>query len=522
MNTKLLKKIMLCCLSIVMVLSIAGCGSSEKDSKNSSDTVDNDAEIVLAGSRDPGRGTKDPYYTNVNLYVWEPLVGENDKGELEPRLATSWEMSEDGKVWTFHLRENVLFSDGAAFNADAVLLNFQRYKNLGVVSSSFFAFDINTFYPGLISVDKIDDYTVKLSFENPIPTLPYTIINFGSGMYSPDCFDSQTGEFKEFCVGTGPFVLKEHVPDQYIVLERNEKYYGEAAKAKRIKIRMIPDHETRVAALRSGEIMGVYDNNAILPQSAKELEQSGDFNASSSISANIQYLNINNRNFPFNDVRMRQAMSMIINRDTLLKDIYKGYGETTINVLSPLSVFYKEIDPVYDPEKAKSLAAEVLQGQTPTVTLLTASTYKTDAELISSWLGELGLKVEIQVLDSAAVSDAVKKTQFDLSIGFKGMNNADPETMLRGFLHTEGFMNNGFAMSGYHNEEVDALLDKLKTTYKEDERVKLYDQLQEIAAEELPVIPYIGVANIVVSSDKITGYDAQFTGVDLPKTGWAK
>ena len=99
---------------------------------------------------------------------------------------------------------------------------------------------------------------------------------------------------------------------------------------------------------------------------------------------------------------------MIIDRDTLLNDIYCGYGKTTVNVLSPMSVFYQDIQPEYNPEAAKALAAEVLQGQTPTVRLLTASTYKTDAELISYWLGA-GLNVQIQVLDSAAVSAALKE-----------------------------------------------------------------------------------------------------------------
>ena len=538
MKKKKTSRIIAVCMAAVLLIGSVGCSSAEEGSQasvpggseqasslstdgaqNEKPTDQND-QIVIAGYRDPGRGTKDPYYTNVNLYVWEPLIGETDQGEPEPRLATSWDRNEDATVWTFHLREGVQFSDGVPFNADAVLKNFERYRNMGVVSSTFFAFDVDAVYPGLQSVEKEDDYTVRLTFENPIPTLPYTMINFGCGMFSPECYDPQTGEFKEYCVGTGPFVISEHVPDEYITLERNEKYYGDPAKAASIKIRIIPDHETRIAALRSGEIMGVYDNNAILPQSAKELGEAGGFVVSSALSANIQYLNVNNQNFPFNDVRMRRAMSMIIDRDTLLNDIYCGYGKTTVNVLSPMSVFYQDIQPEYNPEAAKALAAEVLQGQTPTVRLLTASTYKTDAELISYWLGELGLNVQIQVLDSAAVSAALKERDFDLSMGFKGMNNAEPETMLRGFLHTDGFMNNGFAMSGYHNEEVDALLDQLKDTYDEEERAALFNQLQKIGAEELPVIPLIAVTTLVVHSDQVTGYDAKFTGITLPEVAW--
>lgn len=478
--------------------------------------------IVLAGYRDAGRGSTDPYYVNANLFVWEPLIGESDEGEAEPRLATSWEMSEDAKEWTFHLKEGVVFSDGYPFDADAVLLNFERYRNMGVVPSVFFAFDIDALYPGLQSVEKIDQYTVKLTFENPVPTLPNTINNYGSCMFSPDCYDPETGEFKEYCVGTGPFVVTDHVPEETLTLGRNELYYGEPAKAESIQIRMIPDHETRVAALRSGEVMGLYDNNTVQPQAAKELDDEDGFTASSKISDTILYVNLNNRVFPFNDVRMRQAVSMIIDRDVILDKIYCGFGETTINLLSPLSSYYKDITPEYDPEKAKELAAEVLNGETPTVRFIVSPTYETDSQLIGSWLEELGMKVDIQIMESAAVREMILAEDYEISMEFKGMNNLEPETMLRAFMHTEGSVNKDLANYGYHNEEVDEKLEQLNTTYNVDERVKLYDELQEIGAEELPIIPLIARPNIVVHSDEITGYDAMYSGATLPETCWAE
>ena len=158
MKKKKTSRIIAVCMATVLLIGSVGCssaeegarasvpGGSEQASSLSTDGAQNEKptdqndQIVIAGYRDPGRGTKDPYYTNVNLYVWEPLIGETDQGEPEPRLATSWDRNEDATVWTFHLREGVQFSDGVPFNADAVLKNFERYRNMGVVSSTFFAF----------------------------------------------------------------------------------------------------------------------------------------------------------------------------------------------------------------------------------------------------------------------------------------------------------------------------------------------------------------------------------------------
>jgi peptide/nickel transport system substrate-binding protein len=479
-----------------------------------------DATIVLGGYRDPGRGIADPYFTNINLYVWEPLIALSDDGEPTPCLATKWEMSEDAKVWTFSLRKGVSFSDGVPFNADAVLANFDRYTKLGVASSTFFSFNAEALYPGLQSVEKIDDYTVSLTFDTPIPMLPYLVVNWGCGMFSPECYNPDTGEFKEFCVGTGPFIIAAHKPEESLILERNANYYGEPAKAKSIEIRVIPDHETRMAALRAGEIQGVYDNNAIQPLSAKELVDTGNFTASAALSANIHYMGVNTSNYPFSDVRMRQALSMMIDRQVMVDQIYQGYGKPIAHLLSPLSGFYEDIPVTYDPAAAKAVAAEVLQGQSPVIRFYSISNYKTDAELIASYMTELGLTPQLEILESAALTEAQKSGNYDIVMAFKGMNNYDPRTMLYSWMATGGDMNKSYG-TYYSNPDVDALFDKLDGIYDLAERGKIYKQLQEICAEELPCIPLYAVTTLVVSSNDITGYNARFTGVTLADVRWA-
>ena len=138
-----------------------------------------DEEIVLAGYRNLAPGEEDGYYCSKILYVWEPLITQDDTATPIPCLAESWEMSEDGTQWTFNLRQGVTFHDGEDFNADAVIANFDRMM-LGVKKSSFYPLDINAHYPNLTSYEKVDDYTILLTFSQPAPTQLYNMVNFGS------------------------------------------------------------------------------------------------------------------------------------------------------------------------------------------------------------------------------------------------------------------------------------------------------------------------------------------------------
>ena len=212
---------------------------------------------------------------------------------------------------------------------------------------------------------------------------------------------------------------------------------------------------------------------------------------------------------------------MIIDRDTLVREIQCGYGLPIVGLLSPMNQFYKEFKAEYDPEGAKRLAAEVLQGKAPTVRLVTNPNYKTDAELIAAWLGELGLKIDIQVLDSAGTIDARKSGAYDICMSFRGMNNYDPFSMLETFMYKTGIDNVNYA-SYYSNPRADELIEGLQKTYVMDERIKLYNELQDLCVEDLPNIGLFSIMTITVHSNQIAGYNALFTGVTLANTEWVQ
>lgn len=539
------KRILALLLALACVLGMTACGGQNTDTEaenaaketteatdsaaeesdgaeETAEAVDPDTEIVLAGYRNLAPGEKDGYYCSKILYVWEPLVTQDENAAPVPCLAESWEMSEDGTQWTFYLRQGVKFHDGSDFNADAVIANFDRME-MGVKSSSFYPLDIDSHYPNLESYEKVDDYTIRLTFSQPAPTQLYNMVNFGSAIYSPNCFD-ENGDFNGICIGTGPFKITENKLDEYVLLERFDDYWGEAAKAKTIRVRVIPDADTRFSALKSGEIMGVIDLNAIPTSLAVELEGDDNFALTTTKSTMIRFLCLNGTQFPFNDVRMRQAVSLALQRSVITEDLYDGFGTPTTNILNYSTPFYKEFPVEEDMEKAKELAAEVLGDERVTVTYLyngNEAAQKGEAELIASWLSEIGIDCELMPMEMANMKEQMKTGDYGIARMQQGLSNSEPATIFRRFMLTSGDHNQNYCL-GYQNDEVDALMAEAESALDMDVRTECYNRIQEISTQEFPVVPLFNDVTLMAYNTKLTGYDAKLYGIELPLVAWAE
>lgn len=484
-----------------------------------------DREVVLAAPRDLAPGPKDAYYTSVILQVWEPLVAGGEDGEPMPKLAQSWTSSDDSKTWTFALRQDVLFHDGTRFDADAVIANFDRFRAVSPKSSPFYTMNIDNSYPGLLAVEKVDDFTVRLQFDQPRPTLLYSMVNFSSPIYSPASFDA-AGDFSQFPQGTGPFKLIEHTPDVSLLLAANADYYGEKAQVERIRVRTIPDPDTRLSALKADEIMGVMDLGAIPPEQATELVKDERFALSVTRSTISHYLHPNGKSSIFADQRLREAVSLAVDRQAIV-DLYRGYPTPTANILNATSPFHKELPIAHDPARAADLAKAVLGDARKPVLLIVPSygigryPYKAQAELIQYLLQPLGLDVEVRILDGAAFKDAQAKGEYDLAMGTQGLPNADPFTMFNTYMSSNGSSNHAYGL-GYANAQVDALLAEAAATTEMDRRRAIYDELQDIAAAELPTIPLFNDAALIAYNTAIAGYGARLYGTTLAQLHWAK
>ncbi|HEX2034724.1 MAG TPA: ABC transporter substrate-binding protein [Chloroflexota bacterium] len=451
-------------------------------------------EVVIAVSRDLANGPQDPFFAHSSPMVWEPLVGLDDA--LRPRgvLAESWDLSDDGKTWTFKLRRGVTFSDGTPFDADAVVANIQRYIKISPRPSPYTAMDIRVGYGQLADVRKIDAQTVAMMSEEPNPTMVSTMSNFFSAMFQPALF-AENGDFTGLPVTTGPFKLVDWRRGEYLLLERNEGYWGPKPAVQRIRLRTILDANARVSSLLAREVDAIAELGAILPAQAQQLKGQPGITVGADPISITQYLVFNCAKAPFDDVRVRRAVAMAVDRETIARQLVEGYATPGRSLLSPLSTtwFSPKGTPRYAPTEARDLARAALGGQ-PVELVLPFSTsagqarpYKAIGELLQAVLRPLGFEIRLQGLEGAALTDAVNRGEWNLYFAQLGWANGDPDFIFSRYMKSNAVLT-GTARIGYANGEVDDLIAAGKLERDERRRFAIYERLQELSVQEMPVL----------------------------------
>ena len=503
-----------------------GCSygtASEKPSAN----VDQSKELIFAASRNQAPGEKDSVYCTINLGVWQPLVTQDQNGAPAPSLALTWTPNEECTQWVFQLREGVTFSNGTPFDADIVKANFERYAK-GPFPSSFYGFNIKTTYPGLEEVVVVDQYTVQLNFSTAYPMLPYAMSNFGSAMFEPSCF-AEDGNFNGFAIGTGPYIITENVLREYCTLVRNDNYYGELPAIENMKFRVIPDANTRYSALVSGEVHALCDLGAITPSLAAELEKDDNFVVSVGKSGIVHYFHTNGNKWPWNDVRMREGLSLIINREEINNEFYNGYSIPATGFLSYASSFYNaDCTLDYDLERGKALIDEVLEGQRVSADFLLSEgdmnryPHLEQAEYMQAMFAEVGIDANILPAAWGTTKDRLTAGDFDFCLKIQGLPSADPYSLFNGFMHSKGSTNHTYGL-GYNNPEVDAMIEAVRTETDIEKRKEVYDALQVQSTVDFPTIPILFTRDVVACSADVGGYvSAPYGIVGYTRLFWTK
>jgi peptide/nickel transport system substrate-binding protein len=466
---------------------------------NAADLVDRDEDFTVAlpysyTSLDPHRtlsaGGDETWLSQLYDTLVRTARTADGGSELVPELATSFEVAGDGLSISFELREGVIFQDGTPFNGEAVKASIERAKAADSTVASQF--------PTLESVEVVDDTHVMFHLTTPDPGVLYAMSLTPTGaMVSPAAFGT---DLNAHPVGTGPFKLVSAQQGADVVLERNDDYWDpDAVLVKKLTMSTVVDENARVNGLSSG----TYDAVFVGQESrARDLEKDGmQFLSGVAVSpANVM---LNTDQAPFDDVRVRRAVSFALNRQDIVTALYGESGTPFYQPYGPAMFGYNpalDVDP-YDPDAAKALVQEAgAEGTKVTIIAIQTPPYDSIAQVVQQSLSDIGLDVELLPLNFA---DARAKWA-----------TGDSQAMVngvRGGLEPSQSLTNTYL--GGDNPatpptELVAMADAAKALpYHSDEQEKAYQDIWAYLVENPIHVPIAGAPQIIVSRPEVVGAD---------------
>jgi peptide/nickel transport system substrate-binding protein len=424
--------------------------------------------------------------------IAENLTNLGPDGEPVPGLAESWDLSDNGLTWVFHLRKDVTFHDGTPFNAQAVFFNFDRQMNPD-----------NPYYehgpwgwwdwmyaPIIKSVQVLDEFTIKMELNTPFsPLLAHLAISASGTILSPAAIEKWGAEIGIHPVGTGPFKFKEWVRGDHVTLEAFDDYWGGRPYLDEVIIKFIPDNTVRGAALAQGEVDLITDFSSPTYQALSAVP---GVELIAAAPLNMSYLVMNTEKKPFDDVLVRLAVQYAINKNELVSSLYGELGEVFNGpVPSPEWAYHADLQSYdYNPEISKALlaAAGYPNGFDTELWIYSAPRGYNPvgpelAEVIQAYLGEVGINAKVVVRDYTAHSTQLKQYEHEMAFfGWYG-DDLDPDEFIYIFCRSTeqtGTMN----LARYKNARVDELLDRARTITDITARRELYLRAQEIIAAD--------------------------------------
>ncbi|SDF97015.1 peptide/nickel transport system substrate-binding protein [Fontibacillus panacisegetis] len=498
-----MKKTGLLALLLILTMVAAGCstGTSQKGAAQ-----DGSLEITIARAFDVNG--LDPGFLTENAQVvdniFDTLVKRDENEQLVPGLATSWSQV-DENTWEFKLRENVKFTNGEPFNAEAVKYSIDRVLNP----------DNNAPTAGYIStiqeVQVVNDYTVHVITKNPDPLVPTRFNRYPTEIVPPK-YTEEVGQeqFAQKPVGTGPYKFVEWNKGSSVVLEVNKDYWNGEPEVKKITFRSIPEASTRVSALLNGEVDLI---TAVSPEDREKIEGSSNAKLSSVERAgNTVYVGFKTDVEPFNNPKVRQALNYAIDTKSIVDNVLRGAAVQTESLIGPKDFGYAgEFDTYgYDPDKAKQLLSEAGYPDGFSATLDTVNWYikNTDvAQVIAEQLKAIGVNITVNNVESSVYRTLVPsgKQNSMYVLGWSSTNTLDADAAIYAILHS------GESYSTYSNPEVDAKLEEARGTTDEERRKTLYKEIEEIVLQDAPRIflyqenQYYGVSKKLNWEGRIDG-----------------
>lgn len=527
---KLQKVWLLLLFSFILVL--AACSNDENATDNAGDSnaaTDNNegtnnettaaqgGELVIevlseAIELDP-HGSNDIPSSNVQRNIFETLVKRNfDTGEIEPLLAESWGYVDDLTL-EMKLRQGIKFHDGTDFNAAAVKANLERLLDPNIASPR-----LSNFEP-IKEVIVVDDYTVQIKTEEPYGPLLFALTHPGGNMMSPAVIEEDYkrmeggGEARAYGnenpVGTGFLKLDKWTPGQEIRLVKNSEYWGEQVDYDSAVFKTVPESATRAVDLEAGYAHII---DPVQPTEVPLVEGFAQVLKQPSVS--ISYLGFNTEKAPFDNTKVRQAISKALDREAILNGVYDGFGVQAFGPLSPMVWGYNEDVAKQDTnmEEAKKLLEEAgfPDGFKTSIWTNDNPQRQQIAIIVQETLKQLNVDVQIEVMEWGAYLEKTSKGDHDMFMLGWAPSTGDADGALYPLFHTSDIGNNN--RTRYSNKELDELLEVGRIETDETIRMDIYKQVQDIINTEAP-------AAFIHHQAYLTGYTNGVTGFSIDATG---
>lgn len=508
---------------LCMATLLSACGKSSDG--QSTDNAEGKKEITVAIYKDGAMEELDAATYNgphfLYKMIYEGFVEYNRDGTLTPVLATNWDISDDGKTYTYHLRRGVKFSDGTDFNAEAVEFNLKRWINNGRFSSlTSYAVD---------NIEIIDEYTIAVTYTNASYTIlieqTYPRPNRFLSPTSIQDDGSVTGVFTK-PVGTGPWMLESYTKDEEFTLVPNPYYWGEKPQLDRIRFKVITDAQARVLALKSGEvdIIGGDLMGKIPMEALNELKSSGEYDVYVTGTMCSHFVSFNEDNAALQDKNVRLALNYAANKKSVAEDLYDGngleahgmYQDSVPYVTSENSYAYP-----YDTDKAIELLES--SGWVDTdgdgirekngkklnfefvYSIDEFPEWKPLAEYLQTIYGQIGVKINLTCLDKNGYADATTSKKFDICLRRTASDSWVPHSSLKELFYP--YADRDYALV-WTDEKVISMIDDVLLCLDETERQAKYDELFSYICEQAYTVPiYYPTTAFAVNGNKVSGFE---------------
>jgi peptide/nickel transport system substrate-binding protein len=460
----------------------------------------------------------------VAAQIYETLVQYNSTtGAVEPLLAESWSVSDNGLVWTFVLRRGVTFHDGTPLNADAVVQNFNRWMD---TANPYHRGDFDYWqilfggFKGSGSVvrsaEQMDDLRVSVTLEQPFGPLLSALTMFPFSIVSPAALRSDADNVRRQPVGSGPFRFVQWRNETEVVLSANKSYWGGQPAIDGVRFVVMPDQTARLAALRAREVQLVEGSDAIGVEQGRKISGAKVLMRPSQT---VVSLSINQKNAPFDDSRVRVALARSINRQALVTDAYAGLAQVAEQFVPPgVAGSDRGLTALtYNVQEARTLLEQsgfagtiVTQLWYPAKPQPSLPNPRTMAESIAHDLQAIGIAVSVLPSDWPTYQRRSLDGGFPLYLQAWTGDSPDADSFLTGL-----FASDSVARAiGYANPALKAALSEARTVASSPQRSPLYQAAAAIVRSDMPRVPLVHPQDPVLLAGTVSGFAPSVLGVE--------